>query len=131
MADRQVQFELAKIKLELAGFALLVQSSMTKVEELTEELTKLEDLKVELEREATRLMVGNPKKQARLESIQSEITKIVSKPAIIGPIFHHYADVLINIIPNILEKIDGNTTDEERALIEKMKNNIKDTLEQA
>ena len=131
MADRQVQFELAKIKLELTGFAFLVQSSMTKVEELTEELTKLEDLKVELEREETRLMVGNPKKQARLESIQSEITKIVSKPAIIGPIFHLYADVLINIIPNILEKIDGNTTDEERALIEKMKNNIKDTLEQA
>ena len=57
-----------------------------------------------MEEELTRLMLGNPKGQALIEAIQNEVTQIVSKPEIIGPIFHLYADVLINIIPNLLQK---------------------------
>ena len=79
--------------------------------------------------EVTRLMVANPKVQAMIIAIQDEVKRIASKPDILGPIFHLYADALINIIPNLLQKIDGNCSEEERALFEQIKSNLKETLQ--
>ena len=84
---------------------------------------------LELEQEVTRLIVANPKVQALIEAFQDEVKRIASKPDILGPIFHLYADALINIIPNLLQKIDGNCSEEEKTLFEQMKNNLKETLQ--
>ena len=83
----------------------------------------------ELEQEVRRMMVANPKVQALIEAIQNEVTQIASKPDVLGSIFHLYADGLINIIPNLLRKIDGNCSEEEKALFEQMKNNLKEILQ--
>ena len=83
----------------------------------------------ELELEVTRLMVANPKVQALIEAIQNEVMRIASKPDIFGPMFNLYADDLINIIQNLLQKIDENCYEEEKALFEQMKNNLKETLQ--
>ena len=83
----------------------------------------------ELEQEVTRLMVANPKVEALIEAISNEVERIASKPAILGPIFHLYADALINIIPNLLQKIDGNCSEEKKALFEQMKSYLKETLQ--
>ena len=178
MADRQVQIEFTKMKLELKR---LVLSSIAILEEVQDQnpttWDQLEEMMVtasesgdlgerlqslvmslmssfaalgadvnniqfaflhssldELKQEVTRLMGvdevdANPKVQALIEAFQDEVKRIASKPDILGPIFHLYADALINIIPNLLQKIDGNCSEEEKALFEQMKNNIKEALQ--
>ena len=178
MADRQVQIEFTKMKLELKR---LVLSSIAILEEVQDQnpttWDQLEEMMMtaaesgdlgerlqslvmslmssfaalgadvnniqfaflhsyldELKQEATRLMGvdevdANPKVQALIEAFQDEVKRIASKPDILGPIFHLYADALINIIPNLLQKIDGNCSEEEKTLFEQMKNNLKETLQ--
>ena len=173
MADRQVQIEFTKMKLELKRLLL---SSIAILEEVQDQnpttWDQLKEMNViaaesgdlserlqslgmslmssftalgadvnniqfaflhssldELEQEVMRLMVANPKVQAMIVAFQDEVKRIASKPDILGPIFHLYADALINIIPNLLQKIDGNCSEEEKALFKKMKSNLKETLQ--
>ena len=77
----------------------------------------------ELEQEVRRLMVANPKVQALIEAFQNEVRRIASKDAIRGGILTLCQETFLQ-----LQRIDGNCSEEEKALFERMKYNFKETI---